>query len=1086
MKAHFLLNFFTIATLVLTACRAEAPISTMETTQPNPVAQSLDEAAWQSDLRCGGTFPAIGDASVDSNSPDTPYGDGLTLAIYKGEGVGEAHGLLLFDLAGDVPAEARIFSAVLELPIHESGEPYPYRLEVYNLEGEFGEMSVTWNNHPALGNQFARIDTTLDEDVLRIDVTAMVILWLQGMTPQSLAILPGSTTNLALNSKESGDGPRLFIDCVRPFEPIPLDLTERDLKQATAIQRLQEESAIPVTLKLGLGGSMRFAHFDFALPVEAGQDRLEQAQWFMDRYRDLFRLDEPRTEMQLVRRSEDGEHLFFRQRVNGIPVFPSETVLYLSGDSITGIGGAYVPDIRHSTTPLIGAEVAERLALDAAGEGEILGMTQLNYVNLGLLGFDDESTHLAWRVNAAGAEAGGMYYIDAENGKVLLYLPHAIESFNLALYTGNNDGPHRGWPCWDGWFITADDQWYDENGTHSDWPDPPPNPDAEGQRAFNFITTIYNYFKDTFGRDSFDNKGAEIRAYVHVGVDFRNASYSLSCDIFQFGDGMVANDSMAHEFTHAITHRTADFFPIYQSGALDESFSDIFAHFVDDGDWTIGEDDVGGPDRDMQDPAVNGFPDRMSDYRDIETDRGGVHVNSTIHSKAAYLIIQGDTFNGWTVRGIGNDKAGRLFYDVLTRWLWKHAQMIDARNAAVWAAYNFYQHGLYDFNQDDVCQVRNAFAAVELGSGDRDCDLQEDTIDEDDDNDGVVDSIDNCRLIPNGSQSDTDSDGIGNRCDDDKDGDTINDVPPEDNCPLVANPGQDDTNENGIGDACEDSDGDGVSDEIDNCTSVYNPDQHNQDKNNLGDACDPDRDGDTVNNELDNCPDHANADQWNKDKDKYGNACDLCPRKASEDNGDNDNDGLGNPCDDDDDNDDKKDNLDNCPLVKNADQLDTDGNGIGYACDANERNGVFDPTKKTGELRFPNTISPWSISIPVCSGCAGEYLPLGFGVKVRIETGIGVRGRIVNSEGMPVVTRAISQEGVLELTFYPVPNAGIQGYAPQLNLTSSEGPVMFKPDQIGYWLQLFPLEQSNLSITYPISIQVSNVSYSIYLPLLKR
>ena len=71
----------------------------------------------------------------------------------------------------------------------------------------------------------------------------------------------------------------------------------------------------------------------------------------------------------------------------------------------------------------------------------------------------------------------------------------------------------------------------------------------------------------------------------------------------------------------------------------------------------------------------------------------------------------------------------------------------------------------------------------------------------DDDKDGVLDSIDNCQLTFNPDQADNDKDGIGDLCDDDDDNDGVLDA--FDNCPLTANPNQEDRDNNGIGDVCD-------------------------------------------------------------------------------------------------------------------------------------------------------------------------------------------------------------------------------------------------------------------------------------------
>ena len=227
--------------------------------------------------------------------------------------------------------------------------------------------------------------------------------------------------------------------------------------------------------------------------------------------------------------------------------------------------------------------------------------------------------------------------------------------------------------------------------------------DQDTDRAHDFAGATYDYFKNTHNRDSFDNNGAAIISTAHYGRNYQNAFWNGTQMVY--GDGFAVNDVVAHELTHAVTEKTANLEYRWQSGALNESFSDIFGAMVDRDDWLIGEDlpasVLSGQDaiRDMSNPARLGQPDNASGWVSTCSDNEGVHTNSGITNKAYYNIAT----------AITKDKAERIFYRALTVYLQPTSSLEDARAAALQAAAD-----LYGNNGTEYTAVRDGFNAVGL------------------------------------------------------------------------------------------------------------------------------------------------------------------------------------------------------------------------------------------------------------------------------------------------------------------------------------------------------------------------------------
>lgn len=211
---------------------------------------------------------------------------------------------------------------------------------------------------------------------------------------------------------------------------------------------------------------------------------------------------------------------------------------------------------------------------------------------------------------------------------------------------------------------------------------------AEVNTAYTNIGVTASYYQTTLGVDltamigSVPAGGAAKALLASVRVCYTGEQCPWDNAFWDglqttFGQGYVALDVVAHELTHGVTEKTSNLAYLYQSGAINESMSDVFGELVDLSDgaslpdttdaWLLGEAAPGGPIRSMSNPGTYGQPDKMtsSDYYAYDGDSGGVHTNSGVGNKAAYLIGHGGTFNGQTVTALGVAKTAAVYYRTL-------------------------------------------------------------------------------------------------------------------------------------------------------------------------------------------------------------------------------------------------------------------------------------------------------------------------------------------------------------------------------------------------------------------------------------
>ena len=244
------------------------------------------------------------------------------------------------------------------------------------------------------------------------------------------------------------------------------------------------------------------------------------------------------------------------------------------------------------------------------------------------------------------------------------------------------------------------------------------------------IEMTYDYYFDSLGRDSYDDGGAKILQYVHFENNWFNAQWTGSS--IRYGDGngepLTSIDIISHEFTHGVTEYTAGLEYQKESGALNESFSDIFGTVVEytkfssGASWIIGKNSFSL--RNMSNPNAFNNPDCyggkfwtnvINCTPNNSNDWCGVHNNSGVQNFWFYLLCVGDTGvndlgNSYKVQPIGMNKAAKIAYKNLRDYLNPTSNYAEARAGSIQAAID-----LYGYDSPEMIAVMNAWHAVGVG-----------------------------------------------------------------------------------------------------------------------------------------------------------------------------------------------------------------------------------------------------------------------------------------------------------------------------------------------------------------------------------
>ncbi len=439
----------------------------------------------------------------------------------------------------------------------------------------------------------------------------------------------------------------------------------------------------------------------------------------------LTRPDRQASALKHTTKRHGGSRHRYRQIHEGIPVLAGELLINLDdAQRLTAMIGEVSPALDLDIRPELNRVQARRMALETTAKWYTTPKRKLKastpelwIVDPKLLVSSDRDPSLTWRIQvtdrATPHSIRELLFIDAHTGGVSLRVNLIENAKNRETYSANNSSSLPG-------TLVCNES------------DPTcAAGDADAQAAHIYAGDTYDFYAIEHGRDSLDDAGQVLVSTVNYSSficpnAFWDGAQMVYCNGFS-----LADDVVGHELTHGVTEHSSNLFYYYQSGAINESFSDLWGEFVDltnaAGDdsagtrWQMGEDLPPGVGviRDMADPTIYFDPDKMSSpwYHTSSSDNGGVHSNSGINNKAVYLMTDGGTFNGYVVNGIGIGKVADIYYEAQTNLLVSGSDYADLYVALNQGCLNLIgTDPVNPITAADCIEVQNATDAVEMNS----------------------------------------------------------------------------------------------------------------------------------------------------------------------------------------------------------------------------------------------------------------------------------------------------------------------------------------------------------------------------------
>lgn len=505
-----------------------------------------------------------------------------------------------------------------------------------------------------------------------------------------------------------------FIDVVRLVLVFGISLvtgslsyagTQKDVSDAIGKLRntVSNQANVSVNRVTGYAGFVRLEPGSFVGGAEARLTSRQKTRKFLDDHGPAFGLLNHANELRFKNQLSDvygHKHVRYRQVHRGIPVFGAELSGHFdgSGQLIAVSSSTFEIDLPDITATLSTGD-ASGIAIDHVKRGlknhapalKLLSVNQeLLIYRTGLLRGVEGRDHLAYRVEIASEHPAirEFVFVDARQGKVIDQITGVYHALDRKVSETNINN------------IRWEDSTGDPDPIPPGWTGGSSQQILDWQNEIDGARETYNLFASMTAGSwlSYGGNDETMRTVNDASnLQCPNAMWTGSSTIYC--PNVTSDDVVAHEWGHAYTEYTADLVYQWQSGALSESYSDIWGEVVDllngrgtdlhdelrsDGGcskyyspsgqddsyrWLIGEDSTAfiRPLRDMWSPNCAGHPASVtdSDYWCSSGDNGGVHKNSGVPNHAFALLVDGGDFNGYVINGIGLTKAAHIYWNSL-------------------------------------------------------------------------------------------------------------------------------------------------------------------------------------------------------------------------------------------------------------------------------------------------------------------------------------------------------------------------------------------------------------------------------------